>query len=395
MGNIKKLVFDSRTVFLGKGAVRLLPEKMHEKGLKHAFVCTDHSLVDTEMFHGFIKILVDSGFATTIFDQIVPNPRAEDIMAGSAKFLESQADCVIGFGGGSVLDSTKAIAAVSCNEGDIIEYNTHWPKRRFLKNKKYCTICIPTTAGTGSEMDAISVIVNQDGHKVNVIDPLLACNLAFIDPAMTYSCPPRVTASCGFDAMMHSFEAVMGNPDMFFDNVSMRGIKLVYDCLEGAYQNRADYYKDRLMEASVIGGFSMANEPADTLVPIHSIGLPLAEQYHLSHGQSLAAVAPYVIDMIIERTDPYAIAKIGRYCGIEEADSYTCAKIFNINLQMLIDHTDLALPDNLKAGQEEIRRLASQAVKSGSTTKNGILSFDFDMCCHIYYMAFQHKRIVL
>ena len=132
---IRKLTIEEKTVYFGNGAIQVIPSILCEKNFEKVFICTDVSLMKLEMFENFIKDLSRNEISFTIFGKITSNPKVLEIRQGAMELQKSDADCVVAFGGGSVLDAAKLISLMSVNEGDVIEYSTHWPNRKsFINN---------------------------------------------------------------------------------------------------------------------------------------------------------------------------------------------------------------------------------------------------------------------
>lgn len=392
MDRVKVFAIEGKEVLFGPSAVDLLPQKLKARGISQVFACTDEGLGRTGLFKGFVRKLEAQGLRVTAYTDIVPNPKAEDVMTGAAELVKSGADCVVGFGGGSSMDSAKLIGAVAGNEGDVLEYTTHWPNRRSFKQRRVFMAAIPTTAGTGSEMDDAAVIVNPEGNKLNVVDPQISYDLVVEDAQMVYGCPPSVTASCGIDALCHNFENYIGNPSMFFAPIALEAIKLAYTNLLGAYRKRGNLFYENLMKASCIGGLVMGYESSPAGVPVHAMGLPIATKYHIAHGASLSAILPYFLDDVIAG-NPSTISNVARYLGVDGADDRIVAKRFVIELQELLIQTHLDLSHGLVANEDDLIELADMAVKSGTTRDNGILPYDHAMCVSLYRRAFNHELI--
>lgn len=392
--NILKIPFGNRKVLYGRFASKYLVEELKERNLGHAFVCTDSGLGKTAMFREFVEMLKNGGIKVTIYDEVLPNPLAENIENGKKALLESDSDCVIGFGGGSSMDAAKMITALASSEGDIIEYTSHYVGMKKFNPKKHYLIGIPTTAGTGSEMDNCACVVDYNGRKQNVFSDELYYDLAVIDPTFLYNCPKKVIAACGIDAMCHSLERYIGKPNMIFDVCALKSIDLALKNLENAYKNIGEEYRDQMAMSSFLSGVILDVGVGAKSVPVHSIALPLSMRYHLSHGESLAAVLPYVLERVIEVL-PEPVAAIGRYIGIIEKDDKVCARLFCIELQRMIRALDLEISRDIDVTEEEIEALANTAIISKTTTDNEILPCDFEKCCAIYRCVFNHEIIEL
>lgn len=381
--SIRKLTIEEKIIYYGNGSIHLLPEILVKKGLKKAFICTDKVLERMNLFESFLNELNNSRIEYYVFSQITPNPKSHEIHQGALELQENMSDCVIAIGGGSVLDAAKLISLMSENVGDVIEYSTHWPDKREFKEKGKFLIGIPTTAGSGSEMDGGATVINKQGHKVNVGDSKLSFNLVIEDPVMTYSCPKKIMTACAFDAFCHSFESLMGDYQMIFSSLAKESIRLVLNHLTSAYYQESTPDKDCLAKASFLSGCVLGFEMTTHGLPIHSIGLPLSEKYKISHGLSLAWVAPYIIEYIIEN-NVHSISQISRSCGIQiENEQDSSIELLRLIKKMLKD-TNLVKPKELVITAQDIEELAQMACRSKTTTNNGILPFTKDMCKVIY-----------
>jgi len=387
-----KIPFGNKKVLYGKRALEYVVSELNTRDLKHAFICTDKSLSRTKMFQEFLGLLENGKIRVTVFNDIQPNPSAESVEMGRRALLSSESDCVIGFGGGSSLDAAKMIAAIAANEGDIIEYTSHYAEMRKFTHKNHYTIGIPTTAGTGSEMDNFACVVDYDGRKQNVFSDVLYYDMAIIDSTLLYTCPPKIIAACGIDAMCHSLEYYIGYPDMIFDVCALKSIDLIVKNLENAYHKVSESSLDQMAMSSFLAGVILTVGGGGKGVPVHSISLPLSMKYHLSHGESLAAVLPYVLDKIIDVL-PTPVATVGRYVGIQSENDYDCAKLFCRKLQQLIRALNLEISETIKANEQDIAQLAKTAIISKTTTQNKLLPCDFEKCYEIYRRVFEHETI--
>lgn len=389
---ITKIPFGNKQVLYGKNSLENIAAEMDIRNLKHAFICTDKVLSQTEMFQKFTALLKDAGIKYTVFSDIQPNPSAENVENGKTVLLSCECDCVVGFGGGSSLDAAKMIAALAANEGSIIEYTTHYVGMRQFTNKIYYTIGIPTTAGTGSEMNKFACVVDDNGRKQNVFSDMMYYDMAIIDSTLLYNCPAKIIAACGIDAMCHSFEYYIANPDMIFDVCALKSIRLAVNNLENAYLNVSEDCRDKIAMSSFLSGVVLTLESSKTTVLIHSMALPLSMKYHLSHGESLAVVLPYVLDKIID-VRPAPVAAVGRYIGIHEENDYYCAKLLCIRFQELVRSLNLEISETIEADDADIQHLAKTAILSKTTTHNGILPCNFEKCYEIYKRVFRHETI--
>jgi len=230
--------------------------------------------------------------------QVDAEPTVELVRAG--KNLVHGCDMVIGLGGGSVLDTGKAIASLATNPGDVLDYLEVIGKGHSLVNASLPYIAIPTTAGTGTEVTRNAVIESREHHvKVSLRSPLMLPELALIDPELTYTLPPGVTASSGLDALtqlIEPFVSLRANP--MTDMICRAGISLAARCLKRAHANGMDISaREGMSLASLFGGLAMANAALGT---VHGFAGPLGGILHRGrffapHGAVCARLLPLVM----------------------------------------------------------------------------------------------------
>ena len=223
-------------------------------------------------------------------------PTVDAASEGVRLALEHGCDMVIGLGGGSVLDAGKAIAALATNPGDIFDYLEVVGKGQALINVPLTYIAIPTTAGTGTEVTRNAVLdVPEHGVKVSLRSPLMLPSIALIDPELTYTLPPAITASTGLDALtqlIEPFVSVKANP--LTDAICREGIRHAARSLRRAYENGMDKdAREGMSLASLFGGMALANS---ALGVVHGFAGPLGGMLHAPHGAICAKVLPLVME---------------------------------------------------------------------------------------------------
>jgi alcohol dehydrogenase class IV len=225
-------------------------------------------------------------------------PTIDSVRAG----VNTARDCdmVIGVGGGSVIDTGKAIAALVTNPGDVLDYLEVIGRGQSLVNAPLPFIAIPTTAGTGSEVTRNAVIeAPQQNVKVSLRSPAMLPRLAWVDPELTYSLPPAITASSGLDALtqlIEPFVSIKANP--MTDAICREGIGYAARSLRRAYENGADHEARKGMSlASLFGGLALANA---ALGAAHGFAGPLGGMLHAPHGALCARLLPCVMDANIK-----------------------------------------------------------------------------------------------
>jgi alcohol dehydrogenase class IV len=222
-------------------------------------------------------------------------PSLATIQQGVTLARESHCDLVIGFGGGSALDTGKAIAAMLTNEGDLLDYLEVIGRGQALKNPSAPYIAIPTTAGTGAEVTRNAVLYSPEHHvKVSLRSPHMLPDIALVDPELTYTLPPDVTASTGLDALtqlIEPFVSIKANP--MTDALCREGMKRAARSLRHAYQDgsSAEAREDMAL-ASLFSGLALANAG---LGAVHGFAGPFGGMFDAPHGAVCAALLPHVM----------------------------------------------------------------------------------------------------
>ncbi|MGO0060651.1 iron-containing alcohol dehydrogenase [Brevibacillus fluminis] len=239
--------------------------------------------------------LVEAGLAVDVYTGVVPEPPLEVGEALVAYTREHRFDLIIGLGGGSALDLTKLAAVLAVQEGSVSDYLA-MTATRTLSRKGLPKILIPTTAGTGSEITNISVLTLPTTKDVIAHDFLLA-DVAIVDPQLTLSMPPRVTAATGIDALTHAIEAyvsLLASPTT--DGLALQAVRMISQSLPRAVRNGSDKEaRTAMSHASYMAGIAFFNAG---VAAVHALAYPLGGQFHLSHGDSNAVLLPYVMGYI-------------------------------------------------------------------------------------------------
>ena len=201
-------------------------------------------------------------------------------------------DIIVGFGGGSPIDVAKA-AAVLPHTGDTVYDYVGIDQ---VKKKGLPIIAIPTTAGTGTECTAIAIFANEKLNvKQGLVSPFLMPNVALIDPELTVSCPPNVTAASGMDALIHNIEAYISvNATMHTDSLAYEGIKLISQSIRTAvYDGTNMWARDAMAMGSMMGGIAFGNAGVGA---VHALSYPIGGMFHVPHGVANTMVLPWAMD---------------------------------------------------------------------------------------------------
>ncbi len=292
-------------IILGQKTLRSIGELTKSYG-KKALVVTYSDMAKMGMLDDLVSNLRDSGVRYEVCDNVEPNPKIHDIEEGAKVAREKMCDVVIGLGGGSAIDQGKAIAVAATHEGSIWDYIMDGKKgEKAITASVLPLIAVPTTAGTGSEVTSGGVISNiRLQAKCLVESQYLFPKIALIDPTLTLSLPPNLTACTGMDALIHSIESfVSTEANPISDLLALKSIELVGQNLRKAYNNGEDIEaRSRLALAAVLGGMAINNAGVGA---VHALSLPLGSVYEIGHGLAvamlLADVIEYNLDVAYER----------------------------------------------------------------------------------------------
>jgi len=290
-------------------------------------------------------------------------------------------DCVIGVGGGSVLDCAKLLAALINNTQkleDVVGIG-------FLNGRKINLICIPTTSGTGSEVSPNAILLNEETQaKSGIISPYLVPDACYLDPILTISLPPKLTAETGIDALSHCIEAYTNkyaHPTV--DTYALKGIQLISDNIVKAYKNGDDIEaRSALLLGSMYGGLCLG--PVNTSA-VHAMSYGLGGKFHVAHGLSNAILMPEVLRFNLS-SSPKKHAEVARALGITWND-----KDENIALAGIEKIESISISCNIPQklsmigiGNEDIPELADIAMKVTRLLKNNPRKVTRDDAINIY-----------
>ncbi len=225
-------------------------------------------------------------------------------------------DCVVGIGGGSVLDTAKLIASLIDKAQDVRQFFG----KNLLPGRNTKLVCVPTTSGTGSEVSPNAILLDENTlEKIGTISPFLVPDVCYIDPSLTVGLPPSITAETAMDALSHCIEAYTNKfSHPVVDNYALAGIRLITQNLETAYENGNDLEaRSALSLGSMYGGLCLG--PVNTAA-VHALSYGLGGKYHISHGLANAILLPGIMKFNME-SDVERYRQVALATGIEEADS--------------------------------------------------------------------------
>ncbi|MEE9399708.1 MAG: iron-containing alcohol dehydrogenase [Dehalococcoidales bacterium] len=348
-------------IILGNGAVSQVGDEARKLGGKKALIVTDQGVIKADLVSGVEESLKAQKVNFGIFDKVEAEPPAR-IVDECARIIGEQGyDIVIGIGGGSSLDVAKGAAVVAVNGGKVLDYaGMDMVPRRGLPK-----ILIATTAGTGSEVTRISVITDEaDNLKKAVYSDFNLADVAIVDPKMTLSMPPVVTADTGMDALVHAIEAYVSvNATPFSDILAIEAITLIAENLPAAYAkgNNMEARFNMAFAASLAGmAFTSGG-----LGVVHALSNPLGTEYHLTHGRANAVMLPYVVDCNkIGNLSKYARITQAMGENIEQLSAYEAGEKLVNNLLKLLEILGISSKiSTYGVTKEDIPRLTDRTMK--------------------------------
>ena len=356
--------FPSKLVF-GKGVLHQLPDEIFALKVKSVLIVTIIPLLKN--IQSLIDNLTKNGIQVSIDTNIVNEPSFSDFYELMERVTLQNPDVVIGIGGGSVLDVAKLVAAQLDNEQKLPEY----VGIGLLNGRNKKLICVPATAGTGSEVSPNAILVdNADNQKKGIISPFLVPDIVYADPLLTLSVPSAVTAATGLDALTHCLEAYTNKfANMFIDMYAYEGIRLIAQNIVAAVKDISnENARVNVAMGSLLGGFCLG--PVNT-AGVHALSYPLGSEFHLPHGLSNALLLPYVMQYNIPAS-PEKYAKVAIALGCEEASTYLETAYRGVTkIRQIIK--ECGIPTTLKevgVPQEAIPQLANDALKIQRLLKN-------------------------
>jgi 4-hydroxybutyrate dehydrogenase len=283
------------TVVFGNGSINTLGDHIKRIGGTRALIVCDPGVVKAGIAERVRKVLEGAGVPASVFDRVDPNPIEPNVVDGVAAFRSHGADVIVSVGGGSPLDVGKLVALKVTHEKPLAEYDDAIGGDAFITSNIPPIINVPTTAGTGSEVGRSGVVtLKATGRKTVIFSPFLMAKAAILDPELTVSMPPRVTAATGFDALTHCIEAYLAQGDHpMADGIALAGIELCAKHLPRAVEAGADLVaRGAMMKAAMMGAVAFQKG----LGVCHSLAHPLSSEKNLHHGLANALCLPAVCD---------------------------------------------------------------------------------------------------
>ncbi len=349
----------NETSYHGAGAIEAIPAEAEGRNLKKAFVCSDPDLIKFGVTDKVLAILKDAGLEYDVYSDIKPNPTIQNVQNGVAAIKKSGADYIIAIGGGSSMDTAKAIGIIMTNPefADVRSLEGVAP----TKNKSMPIFAVPTTAGTAAEVTINYVITDaENNRKMVCVDTHDIPVVAFVDPNMMSTMPKGLTAATGMDALTHAIEGYITKgawelSDMFH----IKAIEIIARSLRGAVENTAEGRADMALGQYVAGmGFSNVG-----LGIVHSMAHPLGALYDTPHGIANAIILPTVMEYNAETTGE-KYREIARAMGVAGVDAMSQSEYRKAAVDAVKKlAADVGIPSDLKdiVKKEDIPFLAQSA----------------------------------
>jgi len=275
----------------GLGAVDLAGQYARNFGAQRALIVTDAGVVDSGIVARVCKLLDFEEIQYIVFEQISPNPRAEEVMAGAEVYQQENCDVIISVGGGSPMDCAKGIGIVTTNGRNILEFegidNVNIPGPPL--------ICIPTTAGTSADISQFAIITDREEKvKIAIISKTMVPDVALIDPAATSSMSRYLTACTGMDAMVHAFEAYVSTANSpILDLHALHAVSLIRDNLAAVLEKPDDMdLRGKIMLGSLEAGIAFSNA---SLGAVHAMAHSCGGLLDMPHGECNAVLLDHVV----------------------------------------------------------------------------------------------------
>ena len=358
------ICFPGKLIF-GNGKIAQLKDEVLAFTTKKVLLITIEPLLP--MAESIVKQLKDAYLEVQIDSTTDKEPYFSDFKNMIRRVGRLNPDVVIGIGGGSVLDLAKLVAAQLDNRQTLEEY----VGIGLLQGRRKALICVPTTSGTGSEASPNAILVDDsDGQKKGIISQYLVPDVVIIDPQLTASVPPSVTAATGIDALTHCLEAYTNKfSHPMIDLYAYKGMQLIAENIVQAVKNGSDEKaRTEVALGSLYGGICLG--PVNTAA-VHALSYPLGSMFHLPHGLSNALLLPYVMEYNLGAL-PSRYAEVALALGCkQEGDDIATARKGVEKIKKLI--TDCGLPLHLRdAGvtEESIPLMAEQSMKIQRLLKN-------------------------
>lgn len=359
------------SILVGSDAANQVGEQCKKNGWKKALIVTDKIMQNIGLVERIQQILSKSDIPSVVYAGVNSEPVVEYVQEGLTQFKENGCDFLVALGGGSPIDTAKAISVMLTNPGSIENYKGIGK----ITNKGAPLIAIPTTAGTGSEATVFTVITDtKTDVKMLIGSPYTLPDIAVVDPMLTLSSPPGVTAATGIDALVHAIEAYVSvKAQPMTDVFCLSAIDLISKNIRQAWSNGNNVpAREKVMLGALQAGIAFSNS---SVALVHGMSRPIGAYFHIAHGVSNAALLAPVMEFSLIG-DPARFGHIAKAMG-EHTDHLTDIEAADLSvkaIRRLI--SDIKIPSLRELGVEEDKlmrlapTMADAAIDSGSPANN-------------------------
>lgn len=360
-----------KTVITGSGSSKQVGEECQKLGLKKALMVTDRNQVKLGIIDGVEESLRQSGLAYAIYDGVNMEPVIEYVQEGLEALRGNGCDCLIAVGGGSPMDTAKAISVMASNAGTIEDYMGLGK----IPQRGIPVIAVPTTAGTGSEVTPFTIITDtKKDVKMLIGSPFLMPEIAIVDPQLTVLLPPDITAATGIDALTHAIEAYVSvKAQAMSDIFCLSAIEHIAGNLKRAWADGKNMEaREQTMMGALMAGIAFSNS---SVALVHGMARPIGAYFHVRHGASNAALLGTVMEFSLEG-NPVRYARIAQAMGadINGLPEMEAARRGAEAVRKLI--ADIKIPSLRELGVDKAKldqlapKMSDDAIASGSPANN-------------------------
>lgn len=374
MNIIKKAIFRTYQFFM-KLIFPMLPYKepivfksLNEAAktlneFKNVLIVTDKIILENNLHLNLEKVLKDNNVSFIYFDKVMANPTSNNVLEALEIYRKNQCQSLIALGGGSIIDTAKAVGALVVNKNKTLR-----KLKGILKVRKKLPplMAIPTTAGTGSETTLASVIVDSDTrYKYVINDFVLIPKYALLEASFTLTMPKMLLATTGMDALTHAIEAYLNySANLKVKNEALEAIKLIFENLEDSYNNVSYEAKDKMLWASFLAGKAFSKAYVGN---VHALAHTLGGQYNLPHGYLNAIILP----IVLQEYGPKIYKKMNKiaiYCQLVNENNLDYKLAYNLILKKIITLNEkFNIPKNInEINEEDFKAMAKKAYKEAN-----------------------------
>ena len=359
------------TVITGAGASEKVGEQAKRLGATNALIITDPGIAKIGYADQIAKHLHNSGIANSIFTNVTPDPTLQNVTDGLKQYLTENCDIIVSIGGGSAIDCGKGIAIKLTNDGEFADYMGVDK----IPNPGAPLIAIPTTAGTGSEVSKVTVITDTERNvKMMLSSACLLASVALVDPLLSVTTPPHLTAAVGVDALTHAIEAYISKrAQPITDVLALKAIGLISGSLRQAWADGGNIpARTDMMLGASIAGMAFSNS---SVALVHGMSRPIGAYFHIHHGLSNAVLLLDVMEFSVVGA-PQRFADVAKAMGelidglslMQQADASISA------VERLVNDVQMPRLGEIDIDKDKFEQIldqmAADAIASGSPANN-------------------------